>query len=257
MALCALVTSAASAQTDYYNTDSGHPLAIEDAYAIELFALELRPASLSLSRHTGGVYALEVESEVSYGVLPRTQVEGKLAWRRAERGSTYESGISGAVIGLLHNLNAETLTLPALALSGELLLPGGSMGADERYLTLKALATRSFPLARIHLSVGYAFGDSPTRIVLAHGVQAEVPRWSAGVAIDKALALRSVLLSAEFVAERPTLAAHPTILELAGGIRWQWTPRIVADVGIVRHLTGDDRELALRLGGSYALGLHF
>lgn len=248
VALCAVVACDASAQTDYYNTDAGHPLAIEDAYAIERFALELRPFSPSFSRHSGGVYAIELESEASYGVLPRTQVDAKLSWRRAERGTTYQSGLSGIALGVLHNLNVET-RVPALAVSAELLLPVGAMAPEKAHATVTAIATRSFTLARVHVNAGYTFGRSPRRIVLAHGVQTEVPRWRAGVAIDRTLALRSLLLSAELVAERPTLPLHPAIAEMAGGLRRQYGPRVVIDGGVARHLTGDDRALIVRAGG--------
>lgn len=251
----ALLALPLQAQTDYYNTDVGHPLATEDASALERFALELRPAAVTLSRHTGGVYAVEIESEVTYGILPRTQVEAGVAWRRAERGSTYQSGLAGLTLGALHALNVETRTLPALALAAELSVPAGSMAARERYLGVRALVTRTFPVARLHLNAGYTLGEAPRTIVLVHGVQTEVPRWRAGIAADKAFALRSLLIAAEIVAERPTLPAHPTIAEAGAGLRWQWTPRVVVDAGVARHLTGDDRAWELTASGSYALGL--
>ena len=254
---CALVALPLRAQTDYYNTDAGHPLAIEDASAVERFALELRPAAVTLSRHTGGVYAVEMESEVTYGVLPRTQVEAAVAWRRAERGPTYQSGLAGVTVGALYAVNVETRTVPALALAAEVLLPAGSMASEAGYLGVRALVTRTFPLARLHLNAGYTFGEAPRTIVLVHGVQAEVPRWRIGLATDKALALRSVLLAVEIVAERPTLPAHPTIAKAGAGLRWQWTPRIVVDAGAARHLTGDDRALELTASGSYVLGWWF
>ena len=257
LALCTALSAPLGAQTDYYNTDAGHPLEVEDAHALERYALELRPFAVSASRHTGGVHAIELESEVSYGVLPRTQVDVAVAWRRAERGTTFESGLAGISAGLLYNLNVETLTLPALAFSAELQLPEGPMAAGERYVSVKALASRSFTLARLHLNAGYSLGRAPRRIVLVHGVQAEVPRWQAGLAIDRALALRSFLLSAEFLAERPTLPGHPVVFDVAAGARWQWTPRMVLDAGVARHLTGDDRALTLRVGASYARGLRF
>src|SRR5688500_4458202 len=61
----------ASAQTDYYNTDAGRPIRIEDAYATERYAFELQLAPLRLERSRGGVYNWGVEPEIAYGILPR------------------------------------------------------------------------------------------------------------------------------------------------------------------------------------------
>jgi len=75
-----LATSAASAgrlaaQTDYYNTDAGRPLTIEDAYPVERRAVELQAAPLRVERALGGVYRWGIEPEVAIGILPRTQFE--------------------------------------------------------------------------------------------------------------------------------------------------------------------------------------
>jgi hypothetical protein len=45
-----------AAQTDYYNTDAGRPVLIEDAYPTERYAFELQLAPLRLERVSGGVY---------------------------------------------------------------------------------------------------------------------------------------------------------------------------------------------------------
>src|SRR5947199_3663291 len=51
------------AQTDYYNTDRGRPLQIEDAYTTERYAFELKLASVRLERVNGGQYNWDVEPE--------------------------------------------------------------------------------------------------------------------------------------------------------------------------------------------------
>ena len=63
------------AQTDYYNTDAGRPIRIEDAYAIERRGLEIQAAPLRLERSKGGVYRWGLEPELAAGILPRTQLE--------------------------------------------------------------------------------------------------------------------------------------------------------------------------------------
>ncbi|MDQ3950355.1 MAG: hypothetical protein M3282_08405, partial [Gemmatimonadota bacterium] len=61
----ALVAPAAplAAQTDYYNTDAGRPVQIEDAYPVERRAFEIQAAPLRLERARGGVYHWGIEPE--------------------------------------------------------------------------------------------------------------------------------------------------------------------------------------------------
>ncbi|HEX2092411.1 MAG TPA: hypothetical protein VHG28_08415, partial [Longimicrobiaceae bacterium] len=112
----------AAAQTDYYNTDAGRPLRVEDALPVERHAFELQLAPLRLERRGGGVYGWEVEPELAYGILPRTQLEVAfpLALEDAGGGSR-SSGLAGVEVSSLHNLNTETATLPALAVAAEVL----------------------------------------------------------------------------------------------------------------------------------------
>ena len=63
------------AQTDYYNTDAGRPLQIEDAHPVERRAFEIQAAPLRFERSGSGAYRWEIEPEVAYGIFPRTHVE--------------------------------------------------------------------------------------------------------------------------------------------------------------------------------------
>lgn len=247
--------SPALGQTGYYNTDASRPLTVEDAHAIERGSLEVQPLTLSASRHARAVYALQAESEVTLGILPHTQVDASIAWRRAERGDVHQAGVAGLTMGVLHGFNVETQGLPALGLAAELQVPVGAMAPSEASLAFKALATRTFVPLRLHLNASYAFGRSPATVPILHGVIPEVPRWLIGVAADKALALRSLLLSAEVLAKRPTVPLHATVWESAAGVRFQLDPRIVLDAGVSRHLTGDDRSWTITLGAAYSRGL--
>lgn len=249
-----LSASAASGQTGYYNTDAGRPLTVEDAYAIERGSLELQPLGLTAARHTRAVYAIQLEPELAIGILPRTQLDLALAWRRVERGTVYESAMAGVTLGVLHNLNVETLTLPALGVGAEMQAPVGALAPTEASVALKGIATRTFVPVRVHLNASYALGRSPTTLTVLHGVIPEVPRWLVGIAADKALALRALLLSAEVLVKRPTVPLHPTVWESAAGLRYQVDPHIVLDAGISRHLTGDDRAWSLTAGAAWSGG---
>jgi hypothetical protein len=255
-----------AAQTDYYNTDAGRPLTIEDAYPVERRAVELQAAPLRLERILGGTYRWGIEPEVAVGILPRTQFEvgvplvyvdrgpgaGALAGRRS-------MGVAGVDVSVLHTLNVET-RIPALAVSAGALLPAGPLGPDDAYATVKAIATKTFPWARFHANAQAAFGpglslppgtaDDPVG-----GNTLELSRWLGGVAVDRTFPLRSLLVSAELFARAPIVRGQPLEWNAGTGTRWQASPRWALDAGVGRHLTGDDRGWYLTVGGAYAIGL--
>ena len=136
----ALITNPAplAAQTDYYNTDAGRPVQIEDAYATERYAFEVKLAPVRLERLKGGVYNWAVEPELAYGILPRTHIEVELPLAYTDFGGNHSrSGVAGLDLSLFHNLNVETGTLPALALRADVLFPVGALGPDRTYASLK------------------------------------------------------------------------------------------------------------------------
>ena len=95
-AIATLVPDGAAAQTDYYNTDAGRPIRIEDAYPVERRAFEVQLAPLSLERGHGGRYHWGLEPELAYGVLPRTHIEigVPVAYRDGGSGAT-TAGLAG------------------------------------------------------------------------------------------------------------------------------------------------------------------
>ena len=84
----------AAAQTDYYNTDAGRPLQIEDAYAVERRAIELQAAPLRLERSRRGVYSWGIEPEIAFGLFRRTQVEVGLPI------AILDAGVGGKTVGI-------------------------------------------------------------------------------------------------------------------------------------------------------------
>src|SRR5690606_34876306 len=108
-------------------------------------------------------------------------------------------GVGGIDLSLFHNLNAETRTLPALAIATEALLPVGSHAPDRLYPSVKAIATRTFRLARVHVNGGYTFGGTPD----AAAEVGETARWMAGLAVDRAFPLRAALVIADVFVEEP------------------------------------------------------
>jgi hypothetical protein len=245
----------AGAQTDYYNTDAGRPLTVEDASATERYAFELQLAPLRLER-SRGVYRWEVEPEIAYGIFPRTQLEIGLPLSYVDLGpGSSRSGLGGVGIALLHNLNAET-SIPALAIAGDILLPIGSLAPDAAVFSAKGILTRTFRWARFHVNGQYTFGADDVEPLADGDVEgAEVSRWLAGVAVDRTFPLRSMLIGAEVFAERGRSIDAKAQWNAAFGVRRQLSPTFNVDAGIGKQLNGDDRSWFATFGLAHAFAL--
>lgn len=248
-------TTSLAAQTDYYNTDRNRPIQIEDAYPTERYAFELQLAPVRLERVDGGLYHWGVEPEITYGIFPRTHIEIGVPLAFVDGGALGEQdfGLAGIDVSVLHNLNVETAGLPAFGLAADILLPVGSLASDNAYLSLRALATRTYSWARVHLNGQYTFG-SADRAGQAAGA-AELSRWLAGIAVDRTFPLKSTLITAELFVQEPLAEAGEVELNLAGGARYQLTPKLALDGGLGRRLTGDDQSWFVTFGAAYAFAI--
>jgi hypothetical protein len=244
-----------AAQTDYYNTDRGRPVQIEDAYTTERHAFELKLAPVRLERSSGGIYDWELEPEIAYGIFPRTHVEVGVPIAYADLGGAERrSGIAGIDLSVMHNLNVESRTLPAFGLRADVLAPVGSLAPDRAYASLTGMATRTYGWMRFHVNGQYTFGSAP----LANGTDTrpvERSRWLAGLAADKTFPLSSLLLTGEVYAQRPLVAESAVEYTVGTGVRYQWSPTLALDAGVGRRLTGDDRAWYVTFGTAYAFAL--
>ena len=240
----------AAAQTDYYNTDTGRPLQIEDAYPLERRAFELQAAPLRLERARGGLYQWGIEPEMAFGILPRTQLELSAPLAFIDGGpGVQRSGLAGIELSALHNLNVET-SIPALAIGAGVLLPVGALGPDRAYTSIKGILTRTFTWARFHVNGEYTFGSEPESIGTV-----DLARWTAGIAVDRTFPLRSLLIGGEVFAREHLRGGEDVEWNAGAGVRYQLSPRVALDGGIGRRLTGDDQTWYLTFGTAYAFGL--
>ena len=254
LALLPLCAARAAAQTDYYNTDAGRPIQVQDAYAIERRAVELQVAPLRLERARGGVYAWGIEPEVAVGILPRTQLEVGLPLAFVDAGvAGHASGLAGVDVSLLHNLNAET-SIPALAVAADVLLPAGGLAPGRAYPSVEAIATRTLPWARFHLDGRYTFGDDAPDARRGAGV-AELSRWMAGLAVDRTFPLRSLLVTGEVVARRPLGEGHDVAWSSGAGLRYQLSPRVAGDAGAGYRFARGEEGWYVTFGAAIAVGL--
>lgn len=244
-----------AAQTDYYNTDAGRPMQIEDASSIERRAFEIQAAPLRLERARGGTYHWGVEPELAYGILPRTNIEIGVPFAFIDAGNGGNSaGLSGLHLSAFHNLNVET-SIPALAVSATVLVPVGSLAADETYTSVKAIMTRTFTWARFHVNGEYTFGSRVGSSDEASTGAAELSSWIGGVAVDRTFPLSSLLVTGEVYAREPIHMDEELEWNTGIGLRYQLDPRFNIDGGIGRRLTGDDRGWYVTFGTAYAVGL--
>lgn len=234
----------ARAQIDYRNLDDERPVLTEDAYPVDLYAIEVLTPFTFEAAGSQSVYlfAPEVES----GVLPNVQVGSKLPVAALADGAT-DWGLAGLKLYGLYNLNTESPSLPALALRADLDVPLGSLAGDNVRGTLKAIATRSWGRTRVHLNLLGTVGGSSGIAVDA------LPRWAATGAVDYTLFRQSVLLLAQLAALQ-SVQDDPTTVTAALGFRWQWRPTVVLDAGISRRLTAAGPDIALTIGLSQSLG---
>lgn len=243
-------------QTDYYNTDAGRPMQIEDAHPVERRAFEIQAAPLRFERSGSGASHWEIEPEVAYGIFPRTHIEfgAPFALAVTDEEGEKKSGLSGIHLSAFHNLNSET-SIPALAIAAGVLLPVGWLAPDDAYFSVKGVLTRTFKWARFHVNGEYTFGTRLEAGDAESAGAAELSSWLGGVAVDRAFPLEALLVSGEVFASKPMYQGEPLQWNAGAGLRYQLDPRVNIDGGIGRRLTGDDRGWYITLGSAYAVGL--
>lgn len=240
---------AAAAQIDYRNLDDDRPVTTEDAYPVERYAFEL----ILPYRFEGDADGADLHvtvPELTYGLLPNTQVGLKAPIAVVTESGNAETGLAGLGLFTLYNFNTEGRRLPALSLRGDLSLPVGALGGDVARFTMKAIATRSWGATRAHVNAAWSAGGNG-----ALAAAEPAARWSASLAVDRIFIRRSLLVIGE-VAASETLRGAPTEVNAALGLRWQWSPTLVLDAGILRRLRDDvGPAIGLTVGLSHAFAV--
>jgi hypothetical protein len=174
--ICAALSAAGKleAQSSYRNLDGGRPVRVEDAVVTERYALDIDLFNIRYDELSDLRTRLLWEPEVSYGILPRTEMWLRLPFFYRERTSVPRSGLAGLGVGAMYQFNLESQRLPAAALAGEFFKPGGANALPASY-ALRALLTRSFSPGRIHLNASvatYAVPAAPSLVITCPGTTA-------------------------------------------------------------------------------------
>lgn len=232
--LVASFPASVAAQTDYRNLDDERPLVTEDAYPLERGAIEgMLPYTFERAS-TGDLFAHLVAPELAFG-LNNAQLSFKWPFMF---GSDAAIRSLGPRLGLLYNPFTQPRRWPALALRIDGALIEGSDGALDGRVTGKAILTRSFGATRLHANGAFTAGPEAP----ATGVEFPA-RTTYTLAIDRTIWRRSLWVGAEVGGVQKT-SDSPTDLLLGAGLRWQWTPLDVIDLGV---RSADEQELTIGL----------
>ena len=251
-----IVPGALAAQTDFFNLDDERPAAVQDATPVERYAFDLQLPPVRVEREAGGPTIWSLTPELGYGILPRTELSLDLRVAALDEDAPNHdvAGVGGLEVELFHQLNHESLGLPALALSGGLALPVGGLADESARATLKAVVSRSLHGVRrgtrIHANLAYTLGDPDDA---ARGTAAR--RWLAGVALDHTFVFQSLLIVADLFADEPLERGAGPRWVAGAGFRYQASPRMVIDAGIERRIGDDGPDWALTFGTSNAFSL--
>ena len=167
MIFCALASTPAGAQGGYYNLDSSRPTRIEDAAPTPLYELELQLAPLRFEKLATGLKRWRVEPKMSYGVAPFTEIEIRaplIVVDPLDPDAPHTVGLGGLAVGALHALGVERPRWPALAVAAEWIAPAGPLAAFIGSYSVKGIATKTFPVARVHVNALYGTYSSRVSI---------------------------------------------------------------------------------------------
>lgn len=217
---------------------------IEDAAAIPRYALDLYLAPVRASLRPGGAQ-WSARPGVAYGLVPRTQIEIAFPVTFSGASGAQRLALSGVDLAAQYTFNAETRTLPSLALESRMLVPVTTTGVANAHPSVKALVTRTFDWGRLHANAETTFGREPA--ASARDLP-DLSRWMAGVAVDRALPARAILLGVEAYARQPVEPASVAQWHVGAALRYQLGTRTSLDAAVSRAVSGPDRPWVVSLG---------
>jgi len=223
---------------DHDNLDPNRPIAIEDAYVIPKGEIGIE-GGVTFHDRKEGKSRFGFQPQIIYGAFENMQLEimtGFLTEPTTVVGDDKSGDLS---VGLLYNLNTETINLPAFAVRAEVGFPTGvhSKGVDTE---LTGVMTRSFGRWRTHVNVGYTFLGSPQgqeRSGTYHVVAA------VSYPLGYPTSFRDTIIANVFTRQSDLVGQrNPTGVGV--GLRHQVSSRVVVDAGLGTEFIGpSDRSV--------------
>jgi len=148
----------AASQTQYYNLDFNRPLRVEDAVPTERRSLDVQLGPIRGETFTGGTRRWRSDPLLSYGIASLTEIELRLPvllLEPSDRTAPISLGLTSLGIGGMRALTTETSLVPGIAVSGEVLLPVGSLAPPKTSYGIKGLLTKTFSVVRVSANGSY------------------------------------------------------------------------------------------------------
>lgn len=237
--LCQALTANAA---DHLNLEEGLPVTVEDAYTLPYRGREIQ-GRLDYERTDDGRDFPGMEPRLEVGLMRNFQAAIKVPYhwgnaRDSDRGDVEVEG--------LYNFNAETLTLPALALSGTVRTPIGR-GDEPVETELKGILTRSlggYVPRRVHVNLSWLhlYGDS---------ARERSDRYVAVLGYSQPITADTVLVADLVRKQDREEGVDQNLVE--AGIRTQLTPLALLTLGVGVGLGDDSPDYRVMLGFQYSL----
>lgn len=223
---------------DHDNLDPNRPIAIEDAYVIPKGEIGVE-GGVTFNERKEGKGRFGFQPQIIYGAFENMQLEIMTGFVTEPTTVVGDDKSGDLSVGVLYNLNTETINLPAFAVRAEVGFPTGvnSKGVDTE---LTGVMTRSFGRWRTHVNVGYTFLGSPQgqersgtyRVVAAVSYPLGYPTSFRDTIIANVFTRQS-----DLVGQR-----NPTGIGI--GLRHQVSSRVVFDTGLGTEFLGpSDRSV--------------
>ncbi len=223
---------------DHDNLDPNRPIAIEDAYVIPKGEIGVE-GGVTFNDRKEGKGRFGFQPQIIYGAFENMQLEimtGLVTEPSTVSGDDKAGDLS---VGVLYNLNTETIDIPAFAVRAEVGVPTGvnSKGVDTE---LTGVMTRSFGRWRTHVNVGYTFLGSPQG-------QERSGTYRVAAAVSYPLgypsSFRDTVIANLFTRQSDLIGQrNPTGVGI--GLRHQVSSRVVFDAGLGTELLGpSDRSV--------------
>jgi len=220
------------AALDHDNLDPNRPIAIEDAFPVPHGEIGVEGGVLFNDRKQGKSRWI-FQPQILIGAFPNTQVELSSNLMTDPTTVVGDDKSGDLSLGVLYELNTETVNVPAFAVRAGVGFPTGvnSKGVDTE---LTGVMTRSFGRWRTHLNIGYTFLGS-TQGNERSGVYRVIAAVS--YPLGYPMSFRDTIIANVFTRQSNLVGqANPTGIGV--GLRHQVSSRVVFDMGLGSEVAG-------------------